>query len=303
MARVEQMPALALKQLRLFQNANPGLMIRRIEIDLFGFSRGAAAARHCANDLLKEADSLLARAMPVGTPGFIDTFAWRHRSDFALNFIGLYDTVAGIVSLSDGDFSPHNAKNPGLNLRLTPGMARQVVHLVARDEYRHNFSLTETVQDIQLPGCHSDIGGGYLPLAREKLLLSKPDSSLEHGSLANERSTAYARTKQRYYQEAPHWLTFVPPKASISSPGRCLPSTERRTHRRKSACTLPSPASEKYVAICPWCICISCARWRCEPGWHLKKSATAIRTFLYLPSYNLSPPNSRPLPCARFTHH
>ena len=245
-ARVEQMPALALAQLRLLQDANPGLMIRRIEIDLFGFSRGAAAARHCANDLLKGPDSLLARAMPVGTPGFIETFAWRHRSDFALNFIGLYDTVAGIVSLSDGDFSPHNAKNPGLNLRLTPGMARQVVHLVARDEYRHNFSLTETVQDIQLPGCHSDIGGGYLPLAREKLLLSKPDSSIEHGSIANERSTAYARTKQRYYQEAPHWLTFVPPEG-LDIVTWSVPTQHRAPNTQAEKRVYAAIASEREV--------------------------------------------------------
>ena len=60
--------------------------------------RGAAAARHCANDLLKGANSLLARSLPVGSPLLAAGFAWRHRSDFVLNFIGLFDTVAGIVS-------------------------------------------------------------------------------------------------------------------------------------------------------------------------------------------------------------
>ncbi|WP_036997683.1 PAAR domain-containing protein, partial [Metapseudomonas resinovorans] len=211
-ARVEQMPALALKQLDRFRATNPQAKIRRIEIDLFGFSRGAAAARHCANDLLKGANSLLARSLPAGAPLFATGFAWRHRSDFVLNFIGLFDTVAGIVSLLDGDFSAHDANNPGLELRLAPNMARQIVHLVARDEYRHNFSLNQATLDIELPGCHSDIGGGYLPLAREKLLLSKPDSSFELDQLANERSAAFSRTKLRFYQEAPHWLTFVPPE-------------------------------------------------------------------------------------------
>ena len=210
-ARVEQVPALVMKQLRRFASSNPQLKVRQIEVDLFGFSRGAAAARHCANDLLKGPGSLWARAMPVGTPGFTDTFAWRHRSDIALNFIGLFDTVAGVVSLGDGDFSPHNADNPGLDLRLAPGMARQVIHLVARDEYRHNFSLTQAELDIELPGCHSDIGGGYLPLMREKLLLSKPDSSLEIDSLANERSAAFSRTRQRFHHEAQHWLGYLPP--------------------------------------------------------------------------------------------
>ncbi|MCY1403421.1 hypothetical protein D9M71_186010 [compost metagenome] len=211
-ARVEQMPALVMEQLRRFRTANPSLKIRRIEIDLFGFSRGAAAARHCANDLLKGPNSLLARAMPVGTPGFLETFSWRHRSDFVLNFIGLFDTVAGIVSPGSFDFSPHNADNPGLDLGLAPGTARKVIHLVADDEYRHNFSLIQAEQDIVLPGSHSDIGGGYLPLAREKLLLSKPDSSVEVDRVANERSAAFFRTRQRFDQEARRWLAYVPPE-------------------------------------------------------------------------------------------
>ncbi|MGE8155190.1 PAAR domain-containing protein, partial [Pseudomonas vancouverensis] len=74
-ARVAQMPALVLDKLRRFREANPELKIRRIDIDLFGFSRGAAAARHCANDLLKGQGSLLARAIPIGTPGLAQDFA------------------------------------------------------------------------------------------------------------------------------------------------------------------------------------------------------------------------------------
>jgi type VI secretion system secreted protein VgrG len=209
-ARVEQMPALVLEQLRLFQDNNPDLKISRIEIDLFGFSRGAAAARHCANDLLKEKDSLLARALPAGSPLLTADFAWRHRNDFSLNFIGLFDSVAGIVSLRDGDFSLHNKHNPGLNLRLAPGIASKVIHLVARDEYRHNFSLNQAERDIELPGCHSDIGGGYLPLAMEKLLLSKPETSLEPDPLPDDRSNAYGLARQRFGRESGQWLIYVP---------------------------------------------------------------------------------------------
>jgi type VI secretion system secreted protein VgrG len=209
-ARVEQAPALVLQQLRRFQENNPDLKIRRIEADLFGFSRGAAAARHCANDLLKGPDSLLARAMPVGTPGFTETFAWHHGSDVVLNFIGLFDTVAGIVAPLSNDLSPHNIRNPGVNLRLTPGAARQVVQLVADHEYRHNFSLTRTDNDLFVPGGHSDIGGGYLPLATEKLLLSKPDSSLSPLHEPNERSAAYRRTQQRLEHSLDDWQPYFP---------------------------------------------------------------------------------------------
>ncbi|WP_285646324.1 DUF2235 domain-containing protein [Pseudomonas sp. NBRC 100443] len=239
-ARVEQMPALAMEQLRSFRTANPQAKIRRIEIDLFGFSRGAAAARHCANDLLKGANSLLARSLPTGSTLLAAGFAWRHRSDFALNFIGLFDTVAAIVSPQNLDFSAHNARNSGLHLRLAPGMARQVIHLVADHEYRHNFSLTQAEVDIMLPGCHSDIGGGYLPLAREKLLLSKPDSSLEIDLLAKERSGAYSRTRQRFNRELHHWSAYVP------SEGLSIASWSVQVRRRAR----DTPAEKRvYAAI------------------------------------------------------
>jgi hypothetical protein len=48
-ARVRQTPDMLSKQLGFFQQKNPGITIRNLEFDLFGFSRGAAAARHCAN--------------------------------------------------------------------------------------------------------------------------------------------------------------------------------------------------------------------------------------------------------------
>jgi uncharacterized Zn-binding protein involved in type VI secretion len=209
-ARVEQAPALILQQLRLLQDNNPELKIRHIEIDLFGFSRGAAAARHCANDLLKGAASLLARALPAGSPLLAADFAWRRGTDIALNFIGLFDTVPGIVDPLSNDFSPHDPINPRLNLRLAPGSARQMVQLVADHEHRHNFSLTRTDNDLLMPGSHSDLGGGYLPLATEKLLLSKPDSSLSPLREPNERSEAYRRTRQRFEYSLDDWQPYIP---------------------------------------------------------------------------------------------
>ncbi|MGH8416353.1 MAG: phospholipase effector Tle1 domain-containing protein [Pseudomonas sp.] len=113
------------------------------------------------------------------------------QQDVSLNFIGLFDTVAGIVSPLVGDFSPGNARVSGLNLALPTGVARKIVQFVARDEHRHNFALTRTDHDILLPGAHSDIGGGYLPRARERVLLSKPLHSLEYLHLTRERSSAF----------------------------------------------------------------------------------------------------------------
>jgi len=106
-------------------------------VDLFGFSRGAAAARHCANQLLR-------------LPGV------------QVGFIGLFDTVAAVAGAVK------------LDLALDPAHFPQVVHLVARDERRRNFALAQvhpSHTEIELPGAHADIGGGYLGQMREQVLV------------------------------------------------------------------------------------------------------------------------------------
>jgi type VI secretion system secreted protein VgrG len=177
-ARVEQSPALIIEQLRKLRRNNPELIIERIEFDIFGFSRGAAAARHFANALLKGPDGSLVKELAAGTTGLSAGFTWQPKTDLSINFIGLFDTVAAISNPALFDYSGANAYNPGIDLCLTADCAKKVVHLVARDEIRHNFALNSAGStDIRLPGVHSDIGGGYLPRATEKLLLSRPRHS------------------------------------------------------------------------------------------------------------------------------
>ncbi|MEX6665654.1 PAAR domain-containing protein [Pseudomonas sp. W2-17] len=195
-ARVEQSSALIVERLLRFNRNNPEVTIRRLEIDIFGFSRGAAAARHFANDIRKGVDSLLAKALPTDKSMFVEGFGWRVQDDLHLNFIGLFDTVPAIVTPLMLDFSPGNDRNGGLNLGLPTGAARKVVHLVARDEHRLNFALIRTDNDIVLPGSHSDIGGGYRPRMRERLLVAKPASSQERKSTANEQSLAFSQSIQ-----------------------------------------------------------------------------------------------------------
>src|SRR5690606_26607808 len=52
-AKVQKSPSLLVAELRRLLNGNPQLLIERIEFDIFGFSRGAAAARHFANEVLR----------------------------------------------------------------------------------------------------------------------------------------------------------------------------------------------------------------------------------------------------------
>lgn len=167
-ARVRQAPGLVTAQLARFELVHKARRIRRVEFDLFGFSRGAAAARHCANELLKPGRGVFAELFQQRVLSAIDP-----ARGVAINLIGLFDSVAAIGTLSRPSVS--DAINPGVNLYLPPGCARRVVQLTARDEKRQNFALNSVHPDhleIALPGAHSDVGGGYLSHAPECLSLA-----------------------------------------------------------------------------------------------------------------------------------
>ncbi len=199
-ARVEQTPTKILKQIRLFQEENPEVVVEKIEFDIFGFSRGAAAARHFANEVLNGEQSILALALPAESSVFSRSFNWGVKVGVVINFIGLFDTVAAIAKPGFFDFTVANGRNPGVNLKLPDGCATKVVHLVARDEVRENFALNSLGDtDLVLPGVHSDLGGGYLPIAKEKLLLSKPSTSTVSESMDATRSGAYLSAEKEAF--------------------------------------------------------------------------------------------------------
>ncbi|WP_033048743.1 type VI secretion system tip protein TssI/VgrG [Pseudomonas sp. GM21] len=199
-ARVKQSPALIMEQIRRLDEANPEMKIDRIEFDIFGFSRGAAAARHFTNELLNGEHSILAESLPAGSPILSSNFNWRLKTDVIINFIGLFDTVASIANPWLLDFTGTNSRNPGVNLKLPDDCAKKVVHLVARDEVRENFALNSLGEtDLVLPGAHSDLGGGYLPIAKEKLLLGRPSTSTVSESMDATRSGAYLSAEKEAF--------------------------------------------------------------------------------------------------------
>ena len=196
-ARVEETPPLILKAIQTFQDNNPDKRVAKIEFDIFGFSRGSAAARDFANEVLKGNQSILAKVLPMGTPILSDSFSWTPHSDVSINFIGVYDTVAAIANPLVGDWTGNNAYNPGINIHLAPDAAKKVVQLVARNERRYNFALNSLGSaDIVLPGVHSDLGGGYLPKAMERILLSKPRQSAVEERTSFAEANSYKRAQQ-----------------------------------------------------------------------------------------------------------
>lgn len=136
-----------------------------------------------------------------------------------VSFLGIFDTVVSIGMLrrkkeesksdngSNRFLDNNNVINPlragfGLDrdfdenlhdLNVTeygmysPQLGVPTFHICAMDEFRENFALTdvgkmvpENSLEIFLPGCHSDIGGGYICNNEEKIVLNKyPTFSLE----------------------------------------------------------------------------------------------------------------------------
>lgn len=140
-----------------------------LELNLFGFSRGAATARHFVS-LLRNGEEIAKH--------FPDRWS---RVVVQVNFVGLFDTVS-----AEGVFPGNDVDE--LQLRFEDDAARRVFHLVALDEYRENFPLTNIASacraksevdgirsrmgfELGIPGAHSDVGGGY------KAGTAKPESA------------------------------------------------------------------------------------------------------------------------------
>ncbi|MDL0431244.1 DUF2235 domain-containing protein [Marinobacter sp. TBZ242] len=151
-----------------------GRAIDRLTLDLFGFSRGAAAARHAAHEINLGKSGLLAKIL------LENGILWPEHVE--IRFVGVFDSVAAIVNPLAGDLLAHNDRNHPVKLYLDPGKVGQAVHLTAAHEHRKNFalnsirnrdgSLPANFREITLPGAHSDIGGGYGDSQREEVLLS-----------------------------------------------------------------------------------------------------------------------------------
>lgn len=130
----------------------------RVNLSVFGFSRGAVAARAFCCWF----DDLLLQGRLAGVQAEV-------------SFLGLFDSVASVglpasvkdqlgLWMVDG-----HAGWAGEALGPLPAFVKKVVHMVAAHELRMNFPLTRVggdsgaVKEWLFPGVHSDIGGGYAP--------------------------------------------------------------------------------------------------------------------------------------------
>jgi len=167
--------------------------IAKVQFDVFGFSRGAAAARHFANRVMAQ-DTAIAAAIDRG----LDMAGHHGKAAGEVRFLGLFDTVAAIGSLLNF-YGVNGRSNPGVNLELRPSVAQKVFQISAMHECRYNFSLNSIAgmwPELALPGAHSDIGGGYNAGEDEISLLTMPDFEVIPES-ADETQTAVYRQAEK----------------------------------------------------------------------------------------------------------
>jgi len=129
-----------------------GNTLEYIPIDIIGFSRGAALARHFGNLIQQHMQGSLFR--------YTDAARGPVTACLDLRFMGLFDTVA--------QFGPAGRRNANYDLTISPAW-EWVAHAVALHERRWLFPLAgiadtqgDNIVEAPFVGAHADIGGGSL---------------------------------------------------------------------------------------------------------------------------------------------
>lgn len=175
--------------------------IGTLTVDVFGFSRGAAAARNFVHELTKapyqarrsgnpkdfrifDADRkpVTKKDLPArGHFGLQMEKAGLKVNFVNIRFAGLFDTVSAYGLVHSNDVTE-------LNLNAI-NRASKIVHLTAADEHRRLFELTSVTKgtELSLPGVHSDIGGSYVDNEVEEVSLAEEMLSvINRGKLIND---------------------------------------------------------------------------------------------------------------------
>ena len=185
-----------------------------ITLDVFGFSRGAAAARNFVYEIgnnkrevdikiLTETGSTKGNMKTVHRDkdrekvdsayldngkmpklGYLGYYLLQNKLSkedlnkirIKIRFVGVYDTVASFGSEHSDDIVELQLNNLG--------KPAKVVHFTAMDEHRKNFALSKIPEganfiEKNFPGVHSDIGGGYTTDKKEEIIVEKNYSSYE----------------------------------------------------------------------------------------------------------------------------
>ncbi|MCX2684210.1 DUF2235 domain-containing protein [Pseudomonas sp. ITEM 17296] len=135
-----------------FHNKYPD---EKVDVNIVGFSRGAAQSRALANEFIERGvPKLDGQGQPTGD--FLIPPGEAH-----VNKLGIFDTVA---SYGNAKSDTHLGKNLEIGKNVD-----STTHLVAMNEYRDTFRLTSAlrnddnsrIEELKFAGAHSQVGGGY----------------------------------------------------------------------------------------------------------------------------------------------
>ncbi len=163
---------------RLKAALNPGepgkVRLLGIKLYIYGFSRGAAAARAFVN--------WLSELLPVPQKGQDKPEQCLMTGDLkiplSIEFLGLFDTVASVgiphmAPIAEGHMGWADGSQELPEEKKYDGLLKHSVHLVSAHEQRLCFPLDSirrtngtypaSCVEVLYPGMHSDLGGGYPP--------------------------------------------------------------------------------------------------------------------------------------------
>lgn len=223
---------------RLANDARHG-RFAEIIIDVFGFSRGAAAARYFVNCVNRGFfDPVSSGFLTDEEPTVLERVALPRAT---VRFVGVFDTVAAIGHGRDSEDPLANADNADVNVHVKDGSAQAIYHIVAENEYRRNFALNSLrsssgalpsgAVEFVMPGAHSDIGGGYRGRG-ETLLCVEPSYGYYEGRSAAEaarndlhqRYSDFCEWMQREHFAGTATPEFYMPYDQLSAVPDSLPS-------------------------------------------------------------------------------
>lgn len=143
---------------------NEHRLIKKVNLSIFGFSRGAALARVFSNEMVwkTETEDLSLKYQISGQA---------EPAPMEIQFLGIFDTVASFGLPATN--MPNKFSFKGRDMVIDPRV-KNCVHQVAGNELRFAFPVDSicvdgklanprTWKEIVYPGMHSDVGGGYEP--------------------------------------------------------------------------------------------------------------------------------------------
>ncbi|OPA94343.1 hypothetical protein BFW88_08885 [Pseudomonas fluorescens] len=145
-----------------------------IKLYVYGFSRGAAAARAFVKWLDEVLHATPSQKQDGGEYDLLSLTFGEVRIPITVEYLGLLDTVAsvGIADIMPGADGHMSWADENQELPRSP-LVRSCLHIVASHEQRLCFPLEsirresgeypESCTEVIYPGVHSDQGGGYAP--------------------------------------------------------------------------------------------------------------------------------------------